>query len=501
MAGMQSSESLLSAECPLQHGLTIAPHGPNRTAIYTSLPGRLARRRGSGNVGALSAGHHSKPRLDAWLAVLGAALVLSLVGLLEVLARPPPGLSPRLGPEPDVTALFPGFWRALPPASGATSFQLSAVAAMLACWAVYVTALVLLRRSSSGPRTGLVLAVVTVAAHALLITAPPVTCGDVYHYALFGRMVNRSTFNPYLTPGAAMADAPFLRYASWPELASHYGAAFTWLSSVAARAGGDRVLATALAFKTLAALFGLAACGLVRRLSMALEGDDGSWALCAYAWNPLVLVETAALGHNDAVMLALALAGLLLAVRGRPWLGFAAMVVSADIKLVSGVLALLFAAHFVAQAPGPRARVGRALGLAATAAGVLLALWLPFWEGGRAFAAAHELMFTGGPRVDGATIGWMRTPVALAAGAILCAGMVLAARGGLPQLVPVAATSTLALLVVFPWRWSWYALSPIALYAVSARTRPRLMLFAIAVAWGAILMLRYTFAHSPLGGP
>jgi hypothetical protein len=449
----------------------------------------------------LTAGHRSKPRLDAWLAVLGAALVVSLAALLEVLARPPVGLSPRLGPEPDVTGLFPGFWRWLAPASGPTSFQLTAIAVMLASWAVYATALVLLRRSSSGPRTGLVLVVVTVVAHVLLVTAPPVTCGDVYHYALFGRMLNRTTFNPYLTPAAAMADAPFLRYASWPELASHYGAAFTWLSSAAARAGGDSVLATGLAFKALAALFGLASCWLVRRLSLALLGDDGTWALCAYAWNPLILLETAALGHNDAVMLALALAGLLLAVRGRPWLGFAAMVISADIKLVSGVLALLFAAHFVAQAQGPRARAGRALGLAATAAAVLLALWLPFWEGGRAFAAAHELLLTGGPQVDGATIGSMRTPVALAAAAILCVGMVLAARAQLPQVVHLAATSMLALLVVFPWRWSWYALSPIALYAVSARTRPRLMLFAIAVVWGAILLLRYTFAHSPLGGP
>jgi hypothetical protein len=338
-------------------------------------------------------------------------------------------------------------------------------------------------------------------AHLLLWTAPPVTSGDVFHYALFGRMVNGTALDPYLTPGAALVGDPLLRYASWPELASHYGPAFTWLSALAARAGGDGVLGTALAMKAVMVLCNLGACLLVWRLAVDLYGGDGAWALAAYAWNPVVLLETAAFGHNDAVMLALALLGLWLYRRGRPWLGFAALVVSADIKLVTGVVTLFMAGHFVAAGQGRWARIGRGLGLAAVTAGVLLVLWLPFWEGGRAFVAAHEVLFVGGPRVTGAMVGPLRVPLALGSLVLVIGGVYLAARAPFERVIHLAAVASLCLVVIFPWRWSWYALSPLALAAIGARTRPRLMLFAIAALWGGTLMLRYSVAHSPLTGP
>ena len=434
-----------------------------------------------------------------FLPALGGALVVLLAALVACELRPPAGFSPRLGEEPDVSPFFPAIWRLLPVFSGRGWFQLATVAIMVALWVTYAGVLALLRRPRADRRRDLATVVaVTVAAHLLLLLAPPFGSNDIFHYAVFGRMVNRTGLNPYLTPGAALAPDAILPYATWPELSSHYGPAFTWLSALAAWLGGDGVFATALCFKGLAVAFSLGACWVLRRLAIELHGGDGTWTVAAYAWNPLVLIESAAMGHNDTVMIFLALAGLLLAVRGRPWLGFAALVVSADIKLLTGVVALLFAVNFVAAAPDALARVRRAAGLAALTVAVMAALWIPFWDRWRAFATARQLLFDP-TKVQGASLGSARLAVAIAFAALLLVAVRQVVRAPLARLTGVAAGVMLAFVVLFPWRWTWYSMPPLALFSLNHQTRPQRMLIGVVVLWGAILMLRYTFLHPPAG--
>ena len=111
-----------------------------------------------------------------------------------------------------------------------------------------------------------------------------------------------------------------VRSASWPDYSTHYGPVFTGLSVVAAWLGGGRPIGTALAFKTLAAAGGAltawAAAALAKR-----DGRDGLLPLLLVAWNPLALLETAGSGHNEMVMIGLALLGLLWCARGRTTLG------------------------------------------------------------------------------------------------------------------------------------------------------------------------------------
>src|SRR5262249_50218871 len=148
---------------------------------------------------------------------------------------------------------------------------------------------------------------------------------------------------------------------------------FTWLSALASAAAGDSVVGTAVAYRVLAVAFGWLAAWALWRLARD-RGDDGLVPLALYARNPLALVETASSGHNEAVMIALALAGLLFMQRRRPVPGVLLLVASTTVKYVTGAVLGLALAAAVFEARGARARVARAAGLGGLAlvAGVLL---------------------------------------------------------------------------------------------------------------------------------
>ena len=86
----------------------------------------------------------------------------------------------------------------------------------------------------------------------------------------------------------------------------------------------------------MAAAFNLVGCWAIYQLARREGEGDGLEALALYAWNPLVLVESAGNAHAEAVMLALALLGVLLMRQGRAGTGWAVLVVSAATKYLSG---------------------------------------------------------------------------------------------------------------------------------------------------------------------
>jgi hypothetical protein len=422
---------------------------------------------------------------------LGAALLALLAILVMVYVRPPAGWSPRLGAERDVTSFFPAFWRVLPAAASPGAFRLSTSALLLALWATYAAAL----RTVRGARDPWTVGAVVVIAHLALVMAPPVVCNDVYRYAVFGRMV-RGGLNPYLAPPLVLSGDPLLPYANWWNVTSNYGPSFTWLSAALAWLGGDGVFATGVAFKAAAAVASVACCWLIGRLAAAL-GGDGLWAAAAWGWNPLVLLESAAMGHNEAIMMALALLGLLLVARGRVWPGFAVLVVSADIKQVTGAAALLVAVWFVARGEDWRQRLARAGGLAARTHPRTHRHGRPVWGGREVLGAGRQILFQGPTLVAGASA--LNGVVAVVFAALVIAAAALAARAPLERVIELAAGLIFVFIVfVYPWRFPWYSLAPLALFAVTARGRPRLMLFGVVVVWGATLMLQYTMPH-PIG--
>ena len=155
-------------------------------------------------------------------------------------------------------------------------------------WLAYLVAVVVIVRwrDGAGERTAMRIVVVGAAvASVALILTPPMLSSDLYHYALFGRMIITRGLNPYVTPGAVLVDDPLWPLANWHDYTTHYGPVFTGLSVVAAWAGAGSAVGTALAFKTLATAFGALTVWAVGALARR-EARSSLLPVLLVAWNP-----------------------------------------------------------------------------------------------------------------------------------------------------------------------------------------------------------------------
>jgi hypothetical protein len=439
----------------------------------------------------------------ALLAVSGSVLLGLLIAFGCLQVSVPAGWSPRLGEERDVTSLFPALWnwRLFHLPSDATAPKLfagRAAAILCGLWLAYGLAIAaVLRLPTAQRREALrIVTVVTLLGHAAMVLMPPVVSGDLFHYALFGRMVSHYGLNPYAVAASRLREDPLWPYASWNFLTTHYGPTFTWLSAAMTWLSNGGVFWTAIAFKTLAALMNLASCWLIRDISARVGEGDGLSAFALYALNPLVLFETAGLGHNEAIVVAFALTGVSLVLRGHPWSAIVAFLLSADVKNVTASVALFFAVQFIFQADGARLRVRRAAGVLAVGVLVAVVLWAPFWHGRASFATSGALINQGrGVRTGerGQGIGVTRLAIF---GALVGACAMFAARGSVSRALNASAAVGLVFLIwLFPWAYAWYAIPSLALVIAANRSRANALLLALALVYGITCMKLYVELH------
>jgi hypothetical protein len=439
----------------------------------------------------------ARTRAILWVLLLsGLSLTILLMLFGWTYVNVPTGWSPRLSEEGDVTALFPHWWVFPAFRQHPSDFALRAELLIGGLWTAYVFATgSVFRIQASGRVRGLrIVVIVAVVANLILVAMPPVVCGDLFHYALFGRMVSSYGFNPYVTPAIKIRLDPIWPYASWHSLTSHYGPGFTWLSAALTALSGGRVFWTAISFKAVMAIANLVSCWFIRDISVRLGKGDGLDALALYALNPLVLIETAGMGHNEALVVAYALAGVSLALRGHPWLAFALFLLSSDVKTVTASLALLFAVRFIVQAPDGRKRLYRLVGLLVSFILILGILWVPFWRGREMFDTSRAIL---------ATSDSNRTVNATQAGAfvvLVLACAAAASQGSMALLLNLTSAIGLTFVIfIFPWHFAWYGIPPLAFAVAAPRSRANTLLLAIAAAFGLVLTLRYLTLHPLLG--
>jgi len=196
----------------------------------------------------------------------------------------------------------------------------------------------------------------------VLLPLPPTLSDDVLRYVWDGRVVTAG-FNPYLLPPEA-PELTALRDELWqrmphrevptvyPPLAQALFSVASWLPH------------PLISIKILLCFVDLIGCWLLVRLAVRLDLPAGRavW----YAWNPLVTMEVAGMGHVDALGVAATVAavGFLVASPRRPLAAGAAAAAGALAKLVP----------LVALPMWTRQSGGRFL---AAAAGIVLAATLP----------------------------------------------------------------------------------------------------------------------------
>jgi hypothetical protein len=384
------------------------------------------------------------------LSLFAVALAVALIALATAGPAVVPGAAPD---EPRwILGLFGGGFGIEPP---------TYLALLLAAIGLWVGLLVALRARPPAPRT---IALAIGAAIALFALAPPLLSLDLFSYISYARLFADHGLNPYdATPADIPGDPAASRVDDFRAAVSVYGPLFTLLSAPLGLTGAGFAL---WSLKALAAA-SLAAIALLTARIARLRGIAPGPAAAFVALNPVLLVHIGGGGHNDGLMMALALAGVLALLAAREASAGVALVAAAATKASAGLLApfaLLGAA-----------RRGRLLAGAAIAAALLGGLTLVLFGG----AAFEALGVAGGnqetvsrwsvpatsARISGIDVDAIRTVFVVAYLLALAALLVWVARGA--DWLRGAGWAIFGLLVATAWMVPWYVvwLAPLAAVA------------------------------------
>jgi hypothetical protein len=310
------------------------------------------------------------------------------------------------------------------------------------------------------------------ALNALILLGPPLASTDVFSYQFYGRMGGLyGIANPYLAGPHAVAGDPLYQYigSKWVGTPTVYGPVFTALSYVLAPLS---IPASVFAYKAIAAVSSLTIVALVWN-GARLRGVDPVKAAALVGLNPLIVLYGVGGGHNDLLMLAPMVAGIVLILQRRDRLGAGSIVLGAAIKVTAGML-LPFA---LADARGHLSRGRRhdlLIGAGVTAALVAVFSLVMFGTGPLHLPATIETAQSKGngqsiPGFIGTHLGLgaVGLPAALALGAffaaVLCWLLWRVWCGRLDWIV-AAGWAAIALLVsaasLAPWYVAW--LMPLA---------------------------------------
>ncbi|MGH2521846.1 MAG: glycosyltransferase 87 family protein [Anaerolineales bacterium] len=321
----------------------------------------------------------------------------------------------------------------------------------------------------------------------------PIGAADLFDNIVHGRITAQHGGNPFYDLPRGYPQDPFIRYAAWPRSPSAYGPGWELIAAATSHLAGDDRLANVLAFKLMGLVFYAGCSALIAVILNRRAPERALAGVCLFAWNPLVIYETAGNGHNDVVMVFWILLAMYATVRGRSMWAALALTVGALIKFIPVLLLPVVIAAGLRAISGWRARLLFLLRAGLACAALALAFYLPFWRGGDPLSVQRRAaMFTTSlpafvqaqlePRLGvetsrsvvawaalaltGAVVIWQtwrvwRTPIPSSA---------VPGRGGEAGVGEVIRASTVILLfyLIFTCLWfqGWYSLWPLALAAL-----------------------------------
>lgn len=214
----------------------------------------------------------------------------------------------------------------------------------------------------------------------LFALAPPLLSSDVFSYIDYSRIGALHGLDPYRVTPAALPGDPVYHFVGWHHIPTIYGPLFT-LGTYPL--GLISVPAALWSFKLIACLSSIALAGLVWRLAEQF-GHSGAAAAAVVGLNPVLLIWAVGGAHNDLLMLAIVLAGIMLLLRARPIAGGATLGAAVAIKITAG-LALPFVLI------GARRRWRVLIGIAACGLVCLIAAVVAFPDHGLNIIKTFEL--------------------------------------------------------------------------------------------------------------
>ena len=348
----------------------------------------------------------------------------------------------------------------------------------------------------------------------LMVWLYPVGAADVFDNIARGRITALHGGNPfYDTPRDYPLDR-FRYFVGWPDATTAYGPLWELLAAGASRVAGDGKLANVLVFKGLGLLFYAGSLGLIAVMLRRQAPARALQGVCLFAWNPLVVYETAGNGHNDIALVFFILLALWALQRRWGVMAVAALVGGALIKFIPALLLPLVVVYGLRAATSWRARLSF-LGLSALASAALVLVSLaPFWRGGDVFALERRtrLFTTSIPAIVQVQLEPLlglkpSQQVAASLAALALLGAVFRDTWrvwGDPRWPAVvrAAAHVLLFYLLFACLWfqPWYTVWPLALAALlpEGGLGRTVVLLSYAAAWKAIIFDYFLYTGGPL---
>lgn len=169
-----------------------------------------------------------------------------------------------------------------------------------------------------------------------LIAAWPLFSSDIFTYIMHGRLFGIYHANPYLTPIANYTqDAIFpWVYYKWLHTPLAYGPLWALCAGGLAKISGNNLVNNLLIFRLFVILFYLASIFILNKILLLLKSPARPLILYLYAWNPLLLLEVANNGHNDIIMVTLALLAFYCYLKNKLWLVLPIFILACLIKYI-----------------------------------------------------------------------------------------------------------------------------------------------------------------------
>jgi alpha-1,6-mannosyltransferase len=378
------------------------------------------------------------------------------------------------------------------------------VAVTVMLFAAYGTVLLMSSRDElAGRRVRMWAIAVPCAANLLLMPWAPSMSQDMLSYMAHGFLGVVPGGNPFTQAATAArqtAIGPALAAAGWHTDAgiTPYGVVWTQIEVTIMRICGVNIGAALVLLKTVVVAASLGTAYLIWFFLGHVRPAAQLTGTLAYLWNPLIIVEFAGEGHNDAVMVFFVVAALAACAPRRPVVSM----VSQSLAVLSKYVPILFAPaqlHYLWRARRRISGFGLEMLAAAAATAVIAALlYAPLWAGAHTF---DGLLQRGLPISSASPLGainWIvrRSPLAAAASPITL-GLVILPVGVFVAWTSLRVTDAASLARTFAWTslafvlvaspdfWPWYACLPIAL--IAAAESDRLLWLAMLMSFTARL--------------
>ncbi len=342
----------------------------------------------------------------------------------------------------------------------------------------------------------------------------PIDAADIFDNISRGRITAQHGGNPFYESPREYAPDPFRGYVAWPKSTTAYGPLWELLAAGTSRLVGDDKLANVLGFKLLGLLFYFSCVALIAGILNRHAPERALQGVCLFAWNPLVIYETAGNGHNDSVMVFFIVLGLWALLRGRHTSAALALVAGALVKFIPILLLPVALAAAFRSLPTFKSRTYYLLITFFACALLTVAAFAPFWRGGDILAIQRRqgLLTTSLPALVQVmlepSLGMDASKQLVVRAAAALTGLVVLAQTWRAWrqkdwLSPIRASAHILLfylLVASLWFQPWYAIWPLALAAIlpEGATARTAVLLSYAALWKTVIFDFFLYRGGPL---